>query len=371
MLPSTHSRRSRPNESGWMLLPKAYVYIGAMVSFLFGCLLGNGWQQMQHNPNIGSQLSSAPNAQQTVLVTGGLGFIGSHVCEDLLAHGFNVVIFDDMSNGRNFNKQASAILLRDITVLSDFSFINTKIHYVIHLAAAISVPESVRLPEKYVRINVEGSRRVLEWAATAGVRRVVAASSAATYGVPSPDHIPLLETYATGGQVPYSQTKFQMESLMHEFSSQRGLPTTALRFFNVYGPRQDPKSDYSGVISWFMDQAHMDGTVKITGDGLQYRDFVFVKDVARAIRTAMLLPSPEFDVFNVCTQVKTTVNQLAQEIVEVFQSKAKIVHEAPRDGDVKESLCSAEKASRLLGFTAEFSLAQGLKQTHDWFMETQ
>ena len=154
------------------------------------------------------------NNKDTVLVTGGLGFIGSHVVEDLLENGFNVVIYDDMSNGRNFNKQAASILLRDITVIDDFSFITQKIKYVVHLAAAISVPESVRLPEKYERINVEGSRQVLDWARHHGVKRLVAASSAACYGVPAPENIPLREEVANGGVAPYSQTKFKMEKLM-------------------------------------------------------------------------------------------------------------------------------------------------------------
>ena len=120
-----------------------------------------------------------------------------------------------------------------------------------------------------------------------------------------------------------------------------------------------------------MDQAHTNGNLKITGDGEQYRDFVFVKDVARAIRMAMLLPTPNFDVFNVCTQVKTTVNTLANEIVKVFSSKAEISHIDPRPGDVKESLCSAEKTTRLLKFTAEYTLERGLEQTRDWFIDTQ
>ena len=115
----------------------------------------------------------------------------------------------------------------------------------------------------------------------------------------------------------------------------------------------------------------MNGKLKITGDGEQYRDFVFVKDVARAIRTAMLLSTPNFDVLNVCTQVKTTVNILAQEIVNVFSSSGEIVHIDPRPGDVKESLCNAAKAERVMNFKAEYSLSEGLKQTRDWFIKTQ
>lgn len=204
-----------------------------------------------------------------------------------------------------------------------------------------------------------------------GIKRMVAASSAACYGIPDPLNIPLQEIVANGGIAPYSQTKFKMEKLMQQYSEVHGLPTTALRFFNVYGPRQDPHSDYSGVISWFMDQAHINGNITVTGDGEQYRDFVYVKDVARAIRTAMELKTPDFDVYNVATGSKTTVNVLAQTIVDVFSSSAVISHIAERPGDVKESLANTAKTSQYLGFTSEYVLRKGLEETRDWFIETQ
>jgi UDP-glucose 4-epimerase len=238
----------------------------------------------------------------------------------------------------------------------------------VHLAAAISVEESTRLPEKYERINVEGSRKVLDWAVKNKVKRVVAASSGATYGTPRPEDLPLKEEAATGGICAYATTKFQMEHLMRQFNEQFGLPSTALRFFNVYGPRQDPHSSYSGVVSWMMEQAKINGTIKVTGDGEQYRDFVFVKDVARAIRTAMLLKDNEFDVFNVCTGIPTTINEVATRIKEKFGSSAPISHIPYRQGDVKESVCSAVKASEKLGFTAGYSFSEGISQTRDWFL---
>lgn len=230
--------------------------------------------------------------------------------------------------------------------------------------------ESTRLPEKYERINVEGSRKVLDWAVKNGIKRVVAASSGATYGTPLPENLPLREETATGGICAYATTKFKMEHLMKEYNTNYGLASTALRFFNVYGPRQDPHSSYSGVVSWFMEQAKINGTLKVTGDGDQYRDFVFVKDVARAIRTAMLLPDQEFDVFNVCTGVKTSVNMVAQKIVEKFGSKAAITHIPFRSGDVKESVCSPVKAKTKLGFTAAYDFSDGIAQTRDWFLES-
>jgi UDP-glucose 4-epimerase len=281
-----------------------------------------------------------------------------------------VVIYDDMSNGKNFNRASSAVLIKDITILEDYAFINHKIEYIVHLAAAISVEESTRLPEKYERINVEGSRKVLEWAIKHGVKRVVAASSGATYGIPKPEDIPLHEESATGGICAYATTKFKMEQLMRDYNKEFGLPSTALRFFNVYGPRQDPHSSYSGVISWFMEQAKINGTLKVTGDGEQYRDFVFVKDVARAIRTAMLVRDSKFDVFNVCTGVKTSINRLADEIVTTFGTTASITHIPYRQGDVKESVCSPDKARTKLGFSAAYTLKDGIAATRKWFLES-
>lgn len=308
------------------------------------------------------------NAKGTVLVTGGLGFIGSHVVEDLIENGFKVVVFDDLSNGNTFGGECAATLIKDITVPQDFEAIELKIDYVVHLAAAISVQESLLFPEKYERVNVKGSRNVLEWASKNGVKRVVAASSAAVYGTPDPKTLPLHEEAANGGISPYAETKFRMETVMKEFNTQHGLPSTALRFFNVYGPRQDPRSSYSGVVSYFMEQAKNNGMLNITGDGSQYRDFIYVKDVARAIRMAMLSSDPGFDMFNVCTGVKTTITSTAHKIVESFHSDAQIQNIDWRDGDIKESVGSPDKASAKLGFEAAYTFEYGIDETRDWFL---
>jgi UDP-glucose 4-epimerase len=358
-------------ESNWMLVSKTHLYLGAVLVFLVGALAGGGYlyQSTSLARSLGATIvqDSAPH-KPTVLVTGGLGFIGSHVVEDLVANDFQVVIYDDMSNGKNFNRDVAAVLVKDITVVDDYDYIVHKIDYIVHLAAAISVEESTRLPEKYERINIEGSRKVLDWALKNGVKRVVAASSGATYGTPRPEDIPLKEESATGGICAYATTKFDMEKVMNEYNKKFGLPSTALRFFNVYGPRQDPHSSYSGVVSWMMEQAKINGTIKVTGDGEQYRDFVYVKDVARAIRTAMLLGDSDFDVFNVCTGVKTTIKEVASLVVEKFGSSAAIVNVPFRSGDVKESVGSPDKASGKLGFTAGYSFSEGITETRDWFL---
>lgn len=163
--------RRRTANPGWLLLPRSYVYIGIVLSFTFGVFFGKGFfsgpssSVLTENGNTNTLLRGKA-LRKNVLVTGGLGFIGSHVVEDLIENGYNVIILDDMSNGHNFNKQSAAILLKDITQLKDYEYITQRIEYVVHLAAAISVTESVRMPEKYETINVEGSRLVFEWYST-------------------------------------------------------------------------------------------------------------------------------------------------------------------------------------------------------------
>mmetsp|Transcript_36020 Transcript_36020/g.88632 ORF Transcript_36020/g.88632 Transcript_36020/m.88632 type:complete len:385 (-) Transcript_36020:1239-2393(-) len=323
------------------------------------------------SPSSAMVRESSSDEPAKVLVTGGLGFIGSHVVEELLSRGLRVLILDDESNGHNHNDKAKEIK-GDITVVSDLSKLNSEeIAYVVHLAAAISVAESMKLPEKYERVNVEGSRKVFKWAQEHKVKNVVAASSAAVYGLPPPEKLPLSEDEPYAGISPYAKSKWDMEGVMKEAWAQSSLPSTALRFFNVYGPRQDPKNPYSGVISLFLQQGLEKKDVTILGDGEQTRDFVFVKDVAKAIATALLRPNPTgHGVFNVCTGKTTTINGLAQKVVELWGGESKVVHKEPRDGDIPHSSCKPDKAQAELGFVASVAFEDGLKQTLDWFKTT-
>jgi len=320
------------------------------------------------------QLAVADNrkcSDKVVLVTGGLGFIGSHTVEALLEKGYQVKILDDASNGANYNKRAVNITgaKGDITVASNFEKIEGKVDYIIHLAAAISVAESMSDPNKYHRTNVEGSKYVLEFARKTGVKMVVAASSAAVYG-DIPDKLPIDESNTYGGISPYAKTKWEMEKLMEAENKEHGTRSIALRFFNVYGPRQDPRSPYSGVISKFMDMANKKETVNIFGDGLQTRDFVYVKDIARAIVTAMESEKEVFDAYNVCTGKETTVKDLAGIVLKLFQGdtpSSAIKHGPAREGDVKKSVCKPNKAKDHLGFEYGFKIEDGLAATRDWF----
>jgi len=176
---------------------------------------------------------------------------------------------------------------------------------------------------------------------------------------------------------PYASSKYEMERVMQEFARKSKLNAIALRFFNVFGPRQDPHSQYSGVISLFMEKARTQTSLKIFGDGEQTRDFVYVKDVARAIVTAMAAEdeapwdSPAvkgFHVYNVCTGRETTVNDLAKLVIGQFESTSDIVHADARDGDIKKSVCNPSKAKDELGFVASYSVPQGLQATKQWFL---
>ena len=315
-------------------------------------LLGGAYRQL------------APGAKGAVLLTGGLGFIGSHVTEELLRRGYSVTIYDNESTGHNHNRRAREMVPMDIRCVNELEKVG-KCDYVIHLAAAISVAESMKLPAKYTDNNIHGSQNVIDWAVARGVTRMVAASSAAVYGNPKGKDLPIQETQPYGGLSPYADSKYKMEGLMRAAGA-KGLDATALRFFNVYGPRQDPKSEYTGVISVFLDRGNNGQEVTINGDGSNTRDFVYVGDVARAIVTAMEF-SGAFDVFNVCTGRETTLEHLSLTIKALLGSSSKISHGPARPGDIAKSVCDPSKAKEKLGFTAGFTVEQGLARTAAWF----
>lgn len=365
------------------------------------------------------------NGYESVLVTGGLGFIGSHVVELLLHRGFIVTILDDESNGHNHNNAAVELVPKDITVITDLPSLpninnkeesttslqnyNNYYTHVVHLAAAISVSESIVDPNKYERINYGGSQKLLTWihrynehiistSSTANattttsstpssssshplmtIRKIVAASSAAIYGNPDSTLLPLQENAPYGGVSPYADTKYRMEQLLHDFTTAATateaattwkVSATALRFFNVYGPRQDPNNPYSGVISLFLQMAVSNSDITILGDGYMTRDFVYVKDVARAIVSALLQEddkNDKFNVYNVCTGTSITINTLSKLIKSIMKSSSKIIHVEPRVGDVRESECNPTLAKVGIGFETVISQENGIEKTVEWF----
>jgi UDP-glucose 4-epimerase len=218
------------------------------------------------------------------------------------------------------------------------------------------------------------------------IRKVVAASSAAVYGSPDSTLLPLQENAPYGGVSPYADTKYRMEQLLHDFATTTAatataeattskVSATALRFFNVYGPRQDPKNPYSGVISLFLQMAISNSDITILGDGYMTRDFVYVKDVARAIVLALLQEEDDtndnnnFNIYNVCTGTSITINTLAKRIKSIMKSTSKIIHTTPRVGDIRESECNPTLAKVGLGFETVVSQESGLEKTADWFRQ--
>lgn len=308
------------------------------------------------------------------VVTGGAGFIGSRVVRDLLEEGERVVVLDNFSTGSRANLAGlECDRLRIVeTNISDglwpgMSQVDAswgKPRAIIHLAAQVAVVASVANPLDDVRLNYATTLHVLEYARFSGAPRIVFASSAATYG--NVDTVPLTEEMARWPVSPYGINKFGSEMCLRYYAEVHEVPTASLRFFNVYGPRQDPSNPYSGVISIFMQRALDGEPITIFGDGEQTRDFVFVGDVSRAIRQAA---SRDFsgEVFNIGSASETSVNELAQTVVRLCDSPSQIDHAPPRKGEIVRSSADISAGREHLGFEPSVGLEAGLQQTLDWF----
>lgn len=297
-----------------------------------------------------------------VLVTGGAGFIGSHACETLLADGMRVRVLDDFSTGNAANL---APIWRDIEVAEGsiesadaLARAMVGVRDVVHLAARSSVAESVEAADVYRRVNIEGTRALLEAAAGAGVRRVVFAASSSAYG----DHpAPHDESLPPRPMSPYAETKVAGEALVREFAAHRGIDGIALRFFNVYGVRQDPNSAYAAVIARFRSRIAADLPVTIYGDGRQTRDFVHVSDTARAISCALRAATPLGGAaVNIGTGRGTSVLALAALIAHSLGKSSSVTHADPRTGEVRDSVAVTERAAALIGFRATTRIEDGL-----------
>lgn len=297
------------------------------------------------------------------LVTGGCGFIGSHLTDQLLAGGHRVRILDDLSTGKRSNvSDACEIVVGDVSDESTVKQCMEGMDGCFHLAAIASVQRS---NEEWVRthqVNLTGSVNVFE-AAREGKLPVVYASSAAVYG--DNPNMPLVEEADRLLITAYGADKFGSELHGRVASMAHGIPTVGLRFFNVYGPRQDPSSPYSGVISIFMDRIMSGQSLSIFGDGLQTRDFVYVADVVRFLMASMEQASDTPKVFNVCTGTSVTINELADTLVDITGNAVEISHLDARKGDIRISLGNPEKAAAELGIRAENNLREGLGKLVD------
>ena len=302
-----------------------------------------------------------------VLVTGGCGFIGSHLCEALSAAGHEVRILDDLSTGKLSNQVPGAEFLRGSVVEpADVSRAMEGVDACFHLAAVASVQRGTEAWLETHRVNLSGTINVFE-AARAGAVRVVYASSAAVYGIP--DRSPLTEESRLQPLSAYGADKLGCEQHARVAGLVHGVPTFGLRFFNVFGPRQDPHSPYSGVISIFCERLAKGEPVLLHGDGGQTRDFVHVTDVVRALLAAWKRASVEAPVANVCTGRPTSVLELARTIAGLLGREAAIQPSPVRVGDIRESLGATARLEEVLGVREAMPLAEGLSGILAWLAE--
>ncbi len=303
------------------------------------------------------------------LVTGGAGFIGSNTVDELVRLGHDVVVLDDLSTGKTANLanvQSKIKLAQDsITNLGAVHEACRGVDCVIHLAAQTSVPRSVKDPIETNRINVNGTLNVLVAARDAKVKRVVFASSCAVYGVNS--DLPIRESAPLAPISPYGISKQIGESYGRVFQELYSLEFVALRYFNVFGPRQDPGSAYSGVLSLF-NASLLDGKQPtIYGDGEQSRDFVYVENVVQANLLAAEAQGATGLSINVGTGERSTLNQTLALLENISSRPARAKYAPPREGDIRDSQADIGLAQKALGYSPRVEFEEGLKRTWDWF----
>ena len=303
------------------------------------------------------------------LVTGGAGFIGSHLVAGLVAEGWDVRVFDDLSSGREANLadvgDAVELIRGDVRDPEALARAAAGIEVVFHQAALASVPLSVAEPLRTHAVNVDGTLFVLEAARQAGVRRVVYAASSSAYG--DGEELPKLETMPANPVSPYALQKHAGELYCRLYTSLYRLETVALRYFNIFGPRQDPKSEYAAVIPRFICAALAGEGATIFGDGEQTRDFAFVQDAVRANLLAADAERAPGAVINVATGRRTSLNQLWQAIRGITGVRAEARHAPSRAGDVRASVADLSRARELLGFEPAVDLHEGLRRTAEHF----
>lgn len=299
------------------------------------------------------------------LVTGGAGFIGSHIVERLLALGESVVVLDDLSTGRRENLapwlDSITFVEGDIRDLDRVWNSCIGADYVLHQAALPSVPRSVQDPIASNEANVRGTLNVLVAARKAGVKRVVYAGSSSVYG--DTPVLPKHEDMPARPLSPYAVSKHTGELYCQVFARIYGLETVVLRYFNVFGPRQDPNSHYAAVIPKFVTAFQQGVAPVIFGDGEQSRDFTYVANVVEANLLACRAEHAAGEVFNIACGRRTSLNELVCALQQFIGSQVGAVHEAARPGDVKHSLADIGKAQRLLGYSPAVSLEEGLRRT--------
>jgi UDP-glucose 4-epimerase len=300
-----------------------------------------------------------------ILITGGSGFIGSHIVELYQDKAEEIRVLDNLRTGHRHNLDGLCHTFIEGSI-TDRELVKKAVQgvdYIFHLAALVSVPESMAKPGECVDINVHGLLNVLEEAAAAGVKKLVFASSAAVYG--DNPTVPKVETMIPEPKSPYAITKLDGEYYLGMFQSEGRLETAAIRFFNVFGPRQDPKGAYAAAVPIFIEKAVNSEDITVFGDGGQTRDFIYVKDIAGALAFAVETPGVT-GVFNAGYGGQITIEDLANGLVSAADSASKILHAPERAGDVRHSRASADKL-RAAGWVPRHTLEEGLGVTLEFF----
>jgi len=307
------------------------------------------------------------------LVTGGAGFIGSNTVDELVQRGHGVVVLDDLSSGKEDNL---AEIRNKITLIkgsiTDIELVRKAMHdaeFVLHLGARTSVPRSVKDPLETNRINVEGTLNVLVAAKEMKVKRVVFAASSSAYG--ETPTLPKDETMQPEPISPYGVTKYVGELYGAAFLKCYGLETVSLRYFNIFGPRQDPSSPYSGVLAKFCTAFLDDEQPVVFGDGEQTRDFTFVDNAVYANLLACEAPNVAGKVCNVGCGVRISLNEVLAALRKISGKALQAKYEPPREGDIRDSQADISRARKFLGYEPQVGFEQGLQITFDWYRNSQ
>lgn len=300
-----------------------------------------------------------------ILITGGAGFIGSNIADYWAKQNAEVIVLDNLRTGKleNISNSKIKFINGSITNRDVISSIMDDVDYIFHLAALVSVPESIINPFECVEINVKGLLNILEAAKEKKVKKIVFSSSAAVYG--DNPISPKTTDLVLSPKSPYGITKLDGEYYLQTYLENYGLNFVVLRYFNVFGPRQDPNSQYAAAIPIFISKALKNEDIIIYGDGEQTRDFIFIDDVVNANFLASRASAN--GVYNVARGEATSVNDIVNTILKLTNSKSKIIYAEPRPGDIKHSLASIEKTKCDLNFYPKISLEEGMKKTIEYF----
>jgi nucleoside-diphosphate-sugar epimerase len=306
------------------------------------------------------------------LVTGGAGFIGSNTVDELVRRGHSVVVLDDLSSSREDNlaeiRNKITFIKGSITDIEVVRKVMHEAEYVLHLGARTSVPRSVKDPLETNKINIEGTLNVLVAAKELKVKRVVFAASSSAYG--ETPTLPKTEAMQPQPISPYGVTKYVGELYCQTFGRCYGLENVALRYFNVFGPRQDPGSPYSGVLAKFCTAFLEDVQPLVFGDGEQTRDFTYVDNAVQANLLACEAPHASGKVFNVGVGGRVSLNEVLRELARITGKTLAAKYEPPRDGDIRDSQADISQARETLGYDPQVSFEEGLARTFEWYRST-